>query len=260
MSTTEQLAFGGTTLHFLTGGRGAGNPCLVLHGFEGDEGWLAFHDALAERTRVYAPSHPGFGRTDCPDWIRSVTHQAIFYNWFLEAADLRSVDVVGLGLGGWIAAQMAVLSTARLGHLVLVDPTGLQPAAGEILDIFVTPWRAVIDQAFAAPTESAEYQRIYGGGIADFGGQREAGRTMTMRMCYRPYMYDPSLPGMLPKIDLPTLVVWGREDRIVPLDCATQFQQAIRGAQLRILDNCGHFAHLEQPRRLADTISEFIAP
>jgi pimeloyl-ACP methyl ester carboxylesterase len=72
-------------------------------------------------------------------------------------------------------------------------------------------------------------------------------------------MYDPALPGMLSKIQVPTLVVWGREDRIVPLECAFLYQQAIPGASLEVLDHCGHFAHLEQPRFLADTIGTFIA-
>ena len=251
------MAVGGTSLHLLKGG--AGEPCLVLHGIEGDEGWLAFHDALARGATVYAPSHPGFGRTDCPPWISSVQHQAVFYNWFLESTGLESVALVGVGLGGWIAAQMAVMSSARVHKLVLVNAAGVRPQRGEILDIFVTPWRDVIERAFADAKQAPEYERIYGSGIADYGGLREAGRTMTMRMCFRPYMYDPALPGMLGKISVPTLIVWGKEDQIVPLECASLYQQAIPGAALRILDNCGHFAHLEQPQLLAETISEFVA-
>jgi pimeloyl-ACP methyl ester carboxylesterase len=254
---TEQVAVGGTTLHVLKGG--AGRPCLVLHGMEGDEGWLAFHAALAERATVYAPSHPGFGLTDCPAWLSSVQHQAVFYNWFLQTAGLHNVDLVGIGVGGWIAAQMAVMCSAGLSHLVLVDAAGVKPEHTDILDVFVTPWKQVIERAFSDPTTSGEYERIYGAGIAEFGGTREAGRTMSMRMCFRPYMYDPALPGMLGKIQVPTLIVWGRDDRIVPLECAAQYQRAIPGATVRILDHCGHFAHLEQPRLLAETIDGFIA-
>ena len=62
----------------------------------------------------------------------------------------------------------------------------------------------------------------------------------------RPRRVGPPLPGMLGKVKVPTLIVWGREDRIVPLECAFQYQQAIAGSTLRILDHCGHFAHLEQ--------------
>ncbi|HET6320031.1 MAG TPA: hypothetical protein VFG86_26540 [Chloroflexota bacterium] len=101
----EQVRVGETTLHVLKGG--TGRPCLVLHGIEGNEGWLAFHDALASNATVYAPSHPGYGHTEAPAWITSVLHQAVFYNWFLR--DLGEVDVVGTGVGGWIAADMAVM-------------------------------------------------------------------------------------------------------------------------------------------------------
>ena len=177
---------------------------------------------------VLAPSHPGFGHTDCPAWLSSVQHQAVFYNWFLQAAGLESVDLVGIGVGGWIAAQMAVMCSASLRHLVLVDAAGVRPEQGEILDVFVTPWKQVIEQAFADPQAAPEYARIYGGGIAEFGGVREAGRTMSMRMCFRPYMYDPALPGMLGKVQVPTLIVWGKEDRIVPLECAFSISRRFR--------------------------------
>jgi pimeloyl-ACP methyl ester carboxylesterase len=254
--TTERVAVGGTALYVLKGG--SGRPMLVLHGMEGHEGWLAFHAALAGDATVLAPSHPGFGHTDCPAWLSSVQHQAVFYNWFLQAAGLESVDLVGIGVGGWVAAHMAVMCSASLRHLVLVDAAGVRPAQAEILDVFVTPWQQVIEQAFADPRAAPEYARIYGGGIAEFGGVREAGRTMSMRICFRPYMYDPALPGMLGKVQVPTLIVWGKEDQIVPLECAFQYQQAIPGATVRILDRCGHFAHLEQPRLLADTIGGFV--
>jgi pimeloyl-ACP methyl ester carboxylesterase len=256
--TEERVAVGETSLYLLKGGDGP--PLLVLHGVEGHEGWLAFHAALAEQATVYAPSHPGYGHTDRPAWLGSIQHQAVFYQWFLQEAGLESVDLVGVGVGGWIAAQMAVQCTHRLRHLVLVDAAGVRPEQGEILDIFVTPWREVIDRSFHDPTRSPEYERLYGGApLAEFGGVREAAKTMSIRMCYRPYMYDPALPGMLGKIRAPTLIVWGREDQIVPVECATLYQRAIPGAGLRILERCGHWAHLEQPDALAGLVREFIA-
>jgi pimeloyl-ACP methyl ester carboxylesterase len=256
--TTEQVPVGGTELYLLKGG--SGRPCLVLHGVEGNEGWLAFHDSLSDQATVYAPSHPGYGHTECPSWITSIPHQAVFYNWFLQQAGLDSVDVVGVGLGGWIAAQMAVMCSAPIKHLVLVDAAGIRPEQGEILDIFVVPWRQVIERSFFDAAHAPEYERIYTAApIQEFGGVREAGRTMTTRMCFKPYMYDPSLPSMLGKVRAPTLVVWGRQDQIVPVECATLYQRAIPGAKLELLDECGHFAHLERPRELAIALQTFFA-
>jgi pimeloyl-ACP methyl ester carboxylesterase len=256
--TTELVPVGQTALHLLKGG--SGPPCLVLHGIEGHEGWLAFHESLAERAMVLAPSHPGYGHTECPAWMASVQHQAVFYNWFVQEAGLDSVDLVGVGVGGWIAAYMAVMCPSQLRHLVLVDATGIRPETAEILDVFVLPWREIIERGFYDSSTSPEYQRIYAATpIAEFGGIREAGRTMSMRMCFRPYMYDPALPGMLGKVRVPTLIVWGKQDQIVPVECASLYQRAIPGATLRIVDRCGHFAHLEQPEQLASIVSEFVA-
>jgi pimeloyl-ACP methyl ester carboxylesterase len=254
---TERVPVGQTELYLLRGG--AGRPCLVLHGIEGHEGWLTFHQALAENATVYAPSHPGFGHTPAPDWLTSVQHQAVFYNWFLQTAQLEGVELVGSGVGGWIAAQMAVMCSSRLHSLTLIDPAGVRPEHDEIFDVFVARWREVIERGFVDAETSPEYQRIYGSApIQEYGGIREAGRTMSMRMCFKPYMYDAALPGMLPKIDVPTLVVHGRDDRIIPLECATLYQRAIQHARLHVLDNCGHFAHLDQPQEVANIVSEFI--
>src|SRR5689334_9419535 len=135
-----------TQLTLLKGG--SGHPLLVLHGIEGHEGWLTFHESLSASHTVYAPSHPGYGHTTVPDWITSVQHQAVFYNWFLQEAGLEAVDVVGTGLGGWIAAEMAIMDASRLRHLVLVGATGIRPQQSEMLDMFVTPWRQVIERGF----------------------------------------------------------------------------------------------------------------
>src|SRR5262249_5920108 len=121
-NTTEWAAVGDTQLFLLRGGQG--QPCLVLHGIEGHEGWRALHDGLAEHSTVLAPSHPGYGQTEAPSWIPSIWHQALFYSWYLQANALHQVNVIGLGLGGWIAAYLALVEPQRLAHLILVDAFG----------------------------------------------------------------------------------------------------------------------------------------
>jgi pimeloyl-ACP methyl ester carboxylesterase len=261
MTTTHEtleVEVSSTRLHLLKGG--SGQPTLVLHGIEGHEGWLDFHAALSQSATVYAPSHPGYGQTPAPEWITGVQHQAIFYHWFLQEAGLSEIDLVGSGLGGWIAAEMAVMDSSRLRRLALISPTGIRPRESHMLDIFVTSWRQVIETGFRNGAQGAEYQRVYADApLQEFGGTREAGRTMSTRMCFKPYMHDPSLPGMLGKVRVPTLVVWGEEDRIVPRECAELYQQGLPNATLRTLSESGHFAHLDQPQRTADLLHEFFA-
>jgi pimeloyl-ACP methyl ester carboxylesterase len=141
--TEDRVRVAGTELYVLKGG--SGPPVLVLHGVEGFEGWLPFHDALATQATVYAPSHPGYGQTSCPEWVETIAHQAVFYHWFLQEHGLPPVDVVGIGIGGWIAAQMAVMCPQPIRHLVLVDAAGIRPQHDEVFDIFITPWRQVLE-------------------------------------------------------------------------------------------------------------------
>jgi pimeloyl-ACP methyl ester carboxylesterase len=256
--TEEVVEFAHTRLYVLKGG--TGNPLLVLHGVEGHEGWLAFHEALAEHATVYAPSHPGYGHTERPAWMETIAHQAVFYHWFLQEAGLQAVDLVGVGVGGWIAAQMAVMCADHVRHLVLVDAAGIRPRQGETLDLFIIPWREVVERSFYDAQHSAEYQRIYGAApIQEFGGLREAGRSMSIRMCYRPYMHDPALFPTLGKIGVPTLIVWGAQDQIMPIECGHLYQEAIPGARLRVIEQCGHWPHFEQPQALAEIIREFLS-
>jgi len=253
--TEERVKVAGTELYVLKGG--SGPPVLVLDGVEGFEGWLAFHDALAEQATVYAPSHPGYGQTPCPDWLETIAHQAVFYHWFLQQQAFTPVDVVGIGIGGWIAAQMAVMCPHHMRHLVLVDAAGIRPQHSEMFDIFITPWRQVIDRCFYDTADSPEYQRLFGGEFQEFGGPREAGRTTSIRMCFRPFMYDRSLPGMLEKVHVPTLIVWGARDQIIPVECGQLYQRAIPGATLRLIEQCGHWPHFERPQELARLVTEF---
>ena len=110
-SIEETVHVGAVGLHVLRGG--SGRPALVLHGMEGPEGWLDFHDRLAVNAQVIAPSHPGFGASPRPDWMESITHQAQFYEWYLRETGFEQVDLIGFGIGGWIAAEMATMCLQR---------------------------------------------------------------------------------------------------------------------------------------------------
>ncbi len=255
--TEERVPVAGTELYITKGG--SGGPLLVLHGIECHEGWGAFQEALAAHATVYAPAHPGYTPTERPEWITTITHQAIFYHWFIEQQGLGPVDIVGLNLGGWIAAQMAIMCPQNVRNLVLVDAAGVHPEKGEIFDVFITPWKEVIDRCFSDAANCPEYARVYGGEFQEFGGPREAGRTMSIRMAFRPFMYDPALPDMLRKITARTLIVWGEDDQIIPPECATLYQQAIPGATVHTIKRCGHWPQFERPDELAQCIQGFVA-
>src|SRR5688572_13625890 len=121
--------------------RGAGRPLVFLHPGIGLDPAAPVLDRLSQRARLIAPTHPGFGSSDQPPSFDSVDDLAYFYLDLLDELDLRDATLVGVSLGGWIAAEAAVRSTERIGKLVLANPVGIKVGGREsrdIVDIFAT--------------------------------------------------------------------------------------------------------------------------
>jgi len=242
----ELINVGGTHLRLLTGG--AGEPLLVLHGMEGSLGWPRYAQALAEHFTVYLPSHPGFDGSERPVWLNSIPDLVCFYTWFLEQQDLEGVRVVGFSLGGWLAAEIAATTRHAFSKLLLVAPAGIKPREGDITDLFILHPNRIRDLTFHSPQQVPEYDRLYP--PEPTPEQREQAvqnREMAVRLTWKPYMHDPRLPHLLARVTAPTRIVWGRQDKIIPVECGALYQQAIPGAELVVLDQCGHAPHLEKP-------------
>src|SRR5258708_15112670 len=109
---------------------GSGRPVLVLHHDIGTLDRLPFYDALAEKFDVIVPNHPGFGVPERPQWLRHPRDIAALYQWLLADLGVESASLVGLGYGGWIAAEMAALAPRDFPPLVPVGRVGLQPPPG----------------------------------------------------------------------------------------------------------------------------------
>src|SRR5262245_60062948 len=131
--TAAPKVVNGVRLEVIERGRGA--PLLFLHPEIGIEGSAPAIDALARSRRVIAPTHPGFGGSDLPKGFSTVDDLSYFYLDFLEALSLRDVALVGVSFGAWIAAEIAVKSTERISHLVLVNAVGIKVSDRETRDI-----------------------------------------------------------------------------------------------------------------------------
>ena len=254
----ESVAVAGIDVHFYRGGEGP--PLVFLHGGDGNPGWLRHHQALAEQFSVYAPSHPGFGHTPGLSWMMNIADMALFYLWFLEAVGLERANLVGYDIGGWLAADMAVTCPQVVDRLVLVDAMGLKPQHGEILNIFLLTPTAVRARSFFDPRQVPEWQQLYGHTPTPAEADRaeEALETL-VRLCWKPYMHDLRLPHLLPRLKRPTLIVWGGDDAIVPLECGELYQQSIAGSRLTVLDACGHCPHLEKLPAFAEAVRSFLS-
>jgi pimeloyl-ACP methyl ester carboxylesterase len=144
-------------VHLLRGGRG--DSVLVLHHDIGSVGWQRFHELLADKFSVHLPDLPGFGRSDRPEMARHTRDLAIHLSLFLDRLGLNEVSVVGLGYGGWVAAEMAAMNQRRCQKLVLVNPAGLQPREGFILDQFLLGAADYVKAGFA---DASAFQAQFG--------------------------------------------------------------------------------------------------
>jgi pimeloyl-ACP methyl ester carboxylesterase len=253
-STTE---IAGVRIEMLE--RGAGRPLLYLHPGIGIAPDGPVLQQLAAKTRVIAPSHPGFGRSEQPKPMTTVDDLAYFYLDLLEAMELRDVVLVGVSFGGWIAAEIAVKSCERIGRLVLADALGIKIGDREtrdIADIFAMTEAQFNELAYFDPAAAKrDYPTMPESDLVTVARNREA----MARYGWTPYMHDPKLKGRLHRIRVPTLVLWGAADRITSPDYGRAYAAAIPGARFALIERAGHFPHLEAPDEFAARTLAFAA-
>lgn len=253
----EWVKVAGANVQLLKGGRG--DPLVLFHSIEGSPGWRRYHAQLAEHFTVYAPTLPGFGVSERPDWVESFFDLARFSLWLVQELGLDRAALGGQFIGGWLAAEMAVMSPGLIDKLILVDAAGIQPQRGEIADIFLHGLEGTRQLTYFAPKQVPEYEEMFGHKPSKEERDILAHNQETVvRYCWKPYMYDRSLPALLPRLRAPTLVIWGRDDRIVPLECGQRYQRAIPGARLEILPECGNCPPLEKPDAFSKLVCEFL--
>jgi len=240
--------------------RGRGRPILWLHGEEGLDPEAPFLDRLAQHGHVIAPSHPGFGHSPEADRIDTVDDLSYLYLDLLAERDARDAVVIGASLGGWIAAELAVKCTARLARLGLVAPLGIKVGDREtrdIPDIWALDPEEVLRLQYADPARAAvDYTKLSEDRVTVIARNREA----TALYAWEPYFHNPKLRQRLHRITVPTLLLWGADDRFVSAsDYGAAYRSAIPGARLETIDRAGHFPHLEQPAALVERIQAFLA-
>jgi pimeloyl-ACP methyl ester carboxylesterase len=241
--------------------RGHGRPVLWLHGEEGLDSTAPVVESLANHARVVAPSHPGYGHSPEVDHIDTVDDLAYLYLDLLDQLDAGDAIVVGCSLGGWIAAAMAVKSTARVARLVLIAPLGIKVGDREtrdIPDIFALHPDEVLRLQYHDPARArVDHATLSDDRLTVIARNREA----TALYAWEPYFHDPKLRGRLHRIGVPTLLLWGAEDRFVAADSyGASYRRAIPGARLETIAGAGHFPHLEQPAAVAERIRAFALP
>ncbi|HXQ49980.1 MAG TPA: alpha/beta fold hydrolase [Stellaceae bacterium] len=236
---------------------GHGAPLLFLHGANGFPGWLRFFDALSDRFEVIAPDHPSFGRSSTPDWLDEVGDLAYFYLDLIDALGLDGVHLVGHSMGGWIACELAVRSAARLKTLTLIDAAGIRIKGKPIADILVMDREDVVRAAFADP-KMIEMQLAMSLTPA-MQEQLALNRVAAARLAWQPRFFNPHLRKWMHRIAVPTRIVWGDRDGIIPPDYAAAFQALIPGSTVVMVAGTAHSPHVEKPEAVLDAIAALVA-
>ena len=239
--------------------RGSGSPLLVLLSEESAAELEApFLAELATKHELIIPQPPGFGNSERPDWVSSPDDISYMYLDLVEHLGLNNIPVLGLSLGGYIAAQMLVKDDGFASKLIMVNAFGVKvggPFDRDVQDIWTSHPTKVAAWKWADPEK----------GKRDYSGKSDAELSIVARnlesfarFCWDPYMHDPKLKIRLRRIKVPALFVWGEQDGVVTPAYGRAYSEMIPGAKFTTVANAGHYPHLEQPAAFLAAINSFL--
>jgi pimeloyl-ACP methyl ester carboxylesterase len=241
------------TLPLTVAEEGDGRPYLLLHGGAGPASMKGLAGELAKTGRVILPTYPGFDGRPRPDWLHRAGDLATGILALIDSLNLNDAVIIGNSFGGWLAVELGLRESPSISSIVLLDAIGIDPneATGEIADpaklgpeianyAFHDPKRFALTpttpEAAAMMAANQKALRIYAG---------------------EPFMYDPGLRVRLPRLSLPTLVIWGNSDRISTPAYGKQFASLIPSARFELLTDTGHFPHIERLDKVMELIQTF---
>jgi pimeloyl-ACP methyl ester carboxylesterase len=251
----------GRRIHELRGG--TGSPLLYLHSALGEALPLPYLVELAHRYELHVPAHPGFLTSQGIDQIRDIEDLVYHYLAYMDAKGWKSVNVLGLSLGGWIGAEIAARYPDRVANLALVSSVGIWIREQPITDIFTLDSRYPdrLQKLLFYDTQCEGAQMI---GTPDFENTPDEllvnvlnALAATAKVGWNPLLHDPRLEALLPRVTARTLCLWGSDDRDVGRAYGEKFTRLIPNAELHIIEQCGHLPPLEKPAEFLAEITKF---
>jgi pimeloyl-ACP methyl ester carboxylesterase len=251
------VAIGGAEIEVVR--RGAGKPLVLLPGEDMLEADSAFVAGLARKFEVIIPSPPGFGRSSRPDWLDAPSDLAYMLLSLMKQLGLARVPAIGCSLGGWIAAEMAVMDDDCFARLALIDPYGVKLGGPTERD-FVDLWQLSPGKRDALKFRDPETAKRDTTKLSDEVLARIARNLESFaRVAWEPYLHNPKLKHLLHRIAVPTLLVWGEQDGIATPDYARGFAKLIPNAGIATIAAAGHYPHIEQPDAVLRQVNEFMS-
>ena len=254
--TTTSISVHGVDVRLLRDG--SGPPVIVLHGGDGPLDHLPFTGRISARFELFHPTHPGFDGTLIPEHFDDLQDLVFLYLDLFDSLDLQNPILMGFSMGGWLAAEIAVMNTGRFSKLVLVDSVGIKPGGPfdrDIADIFASSAQDLLKAAWYDLSLSPDLASVTDDELRIVAGNRVAHGLYT----WEPYMHNPKLKYRLHRIDIPTLLIWGENDGIVTPGYGAALRDMIPGSMLSVIQDAGHYPHIERPDEFADRFLEFAA-
>ncbi|HXF01262.1 MAG TPA: alpha/beta hydrolase [Solirubrobacterales bacterium] len=270
----HQVTLDGARVNYVELGSGPRLPLVFVHGLSGSwQNWLENIPHFAREHRVLALDLPGFGHSPLPDWEISIEGYGRLLHNFCDALEVRGCAVVGNSMGGFISADAASAEPGRFEKLVLVSAAGISHAR-----LHRQPAETLARMATAA---APLLLRLQERGMrrprvrwATFKGLFQHPEELRREVLQEQFENGAGRPGFLPavhglvgydildqlaEVEVPTLIVWGRNDRVVPPQDALGFSKRLRNSQTVIFDDTGHLPQLERPTRFNRVLETFLA-
>ena len=239
---------------------GSGDNLLYLHGAGGFTGWDDCLDRLASQFHVIAPAHPGVAKSEGLEHLDDLWDLVLFYEELLDELGLERTFVVGHSYGGMLAAELAAQCPLRVRRLVLVGSLGLWLEDTPVADFFILTrseraellWHdgeAEVAQSFMAPPDDPA-ERM----------EADLVRTQTLAAVGK-FVWpipDRGLPKRAHRITMPTLLLWGDSDGVVPPAYGPAFRELLPNATLQVIERCGHIPQVERPDEFFAAVTGFL--
>jgi pimeloyl-ACP methyl ester carboxylesterase len=249
----ETLTIDGVKTVVYTAGKG--EPVMLFHGAGTVDGF-EFLEPLTENRRVIVPYHPGFGESGDDPTFTELHDYVLHYLELLDALQLQTFNLIGLSMGGHLAARFAVEHGHRLKKLVLIAPAGMVDPNHPALDILSTPGEQLVPM-LVSNFDNLKASLPENPGV-DFIADRYRESTTYARLFWEK-PFDRKLARYLHRIKLPTLILWGEEDKLIPVQHLEMWRKLIPQAETKVFKGAGHLVQRETPE-VVELIGEFLSP
>lgn len=256
------------TMHDLRGGKlrlemqvcGEGEPLLFLHGAGGLQDDDPFIRAMGEHLKVFAPHLPGYGSSSGEEFIDDVFDAALMLHQLMDELGIESANIMGHSMGGMLASELVALDVHRAKKLVLVSSVGLWLDETPIPDFFAMEpeeLKAVLFHDPASPL-AEEFFRVPDDVNQAAEAYLERMKRLTAAGKFLWPIPDRGFARRAYRVTVPTLLIWGESDRLVPPAYARAFQERLADTRLALIPQAGHLPMYERPREFMEALLGFL--